>query len=397
MSCRSSSGIRAFDTTQLQPVSRALERFSDAEGLITAMMPMSRTRGSARRSWITLVEMSPRHASIITTSGRIATANFTATSGFTIVTASASSARYSQSLCSSGSVAVTTSTCVIRDSAFCLLSSEFCLLPPYRRHGAVVHQTILDTLEAQPQRHQHHAEEDRVRTDDPDDRERAKAGPGDEDHTEGDRGDAGETHPELPFDLLAQPDRRNQLEDAGGDRPDGDQVQQTDRGQPRKEERHRGDAKADRAFKGQHPPWPPARTREGARNGENAVGERVGAPEDDERAKRYTRPDKRQRTEEHGADAAQHHRPPVLRHRPQHRLLLRPFGLRHPVPGRPPHGRPYGCGSVDARVSGPGISSQPTCQRRPMRRRSSPGVLRGKRDRHVHRTTFGHGLSWRRV
>src|SRR4029450_8175191 len=154
--------------------------------------------------------------------------------------------------------------------------------------------------------------EDRVDADDVKQGQRACSGLGHQNQSEDDREHAARDQQPLVVELLAQPDRPNDLQDPARDRPAGDEQEQDERSDARPGKCQYSDGNAQES----HEREPPARRRstahDGLRERQHAVSEREGAVEKYQREQRYSRPDEGEHPEQDGADAAQEQQPPIL-------------------------------------------------------------------------------------
>jgi CPA2 family monovalent cation:H+ antiporter-2 len=170
-----------------------------------------------------------------------------------------------------------------------------------------------ELAEPQAQGDQRHPEHQRVQPERPDHGDGPLAGTQHQEEPEEDREDADERQQPLAPQLAAQPDRDHDLEQAGGDRPRGDQVQQHQGRDPGPDERHDpGRDPGDALHQQPAAPVPhqlPADEQRG--EGEQSVDQRVEAEQQHQRAHGDVRPDPGDHPEGHRQRAAEGHGPPV--------------------------------------------------------------------------------------
>src|SRR5262245_45437867 len=201
-------------------------------------------------------------------------------------------------------------------------------IPGWSLASMPVHRTvgepICEPFEPEAEHDHQDADHDREGTDPPDQRERPGPGRDDQERTEQDRQGPARGEEPLVLELTPQMDGGDDLEDAPGDGPRGDQVQQRDRGDARPEEgqdadRDGGEPRQERAPRER----PFAALDEGPEHGHDAVGQRVGAVERYENEEREAGPEEGAQAEEQREHAAKQDGPPVLRQSLQHRRALR--------------------------------------------------------------------------
>src|SRR5437660_7253947 len=193
------------------------------------------------------------------------------------------------------------------------------------------------TTELERQGEQECAEDNRVRSDQPHQGQRAGSWNEHRQHAERDRQDAVQRQTGLTRDPAAESDGRHDLQHAGHDRPRRDHVEQREPGKARHRECDDTRGNADESLEKQCPPrLVVSAASDGGDDVEDALHEGVAAEEQDQGGQRDARPDERQDAEDDRGDTAKGQSPPVPCKRAEIHVMvsspLRRYRPRSPIP-----------------------------------------------------------------